>query len=199
MPQDDIAHDAEHVARVYRWCLRLAEEGGADPELVGAAGLVHDLVDIPKDHPDRPLGGERSAEAAADLLPGMGYQRTEVEAIVEAVRTCSWSRGLTPSAAEGRVLQDADRLDAIGVIGLARCFATGQRMCARTRAGAFYDPADPDATARELDDRHYSLDHVATKMRKLPAAMHTATARAEAALRMQALEAAVAALRREIG
>lgn len=194
MPHDDLAHDAEHVRRVYRWCLALAPEAAADPELAGAAGLVHDLVAIPKDHPDRPLGGERSAAAAGGLLGGVGYEATAVQAVVEAVRTCSWSRGLAPTGPLGRVLQDADRLDALGVLGLARMFATAQRM----GGGRLYHPGDPAGTARALDDRHYALDHVARKLRHLVAGLHTSSARAEGARREAAMETAVAELRREI-
>ena len=90
----DLAHDGEHVLRVYRWALRLAPEAGADVELTGAAALVHDLVNIPKEHRDRPLGSELSARASQGLLENAGYTAPECDAIVEAVRTTSWSLSL---------------------------------------------------------------------------------------------------------
>lgn len=196
----DIAHDTAHVLRVYAWAVRLAPELGVDPDLAGATALVHDLEVIPKESPDRALGGERSAAAAVTLLEQAGYGSDEVQQVVEAVRTSSWSRGLAPTIPLGAVLQDADRLDAIGAIGVARTFATAQGMVDRGSPGRLWDPADPFArTGRALDDRRQALDHFARKLLKLAAGMHTPGARAEARLRQEAMEAYLAALARELG
>jgi uncharacterized protein len=89
-PPADLAHDRDHLLRVYRWAVRLAPEAGADPDLCGAAALVHDLVDVPKESVDRALGGERSAAASVPLLVEAGYTADEVAVVVEAVRTSSW-------------------------------------------------------------------------------------------------------------
>ena len=124
----ELAHDQHHVARVYRWALVLAGEAGVDPDLAGATALVHDLDAIPKDSPERSQGGERSARLAATPLSVAGYDGDEIAAVVEAVRTSSWSRGLVATSALGVLLQDADRLDAIGALGIARVFACAQRM-----------------------------------------------------------------------
>ena len=78
----DIAHDRLHVLRVYDWALRLAPEAGASADLTGAAALVHDLVNIPKEHRDRPLGSERSAQASRGLLEASGYAPDEVIDII---------------------------------------------------------------------------------------------------------------------
>ena len=180
----DIAHDSEHVLRVYRWAVRLAPEAEADVELTGAAALVHDLVNIPKEHRDRPLGSEMSALASRGLLEKAGYDTNERSAIVEAVRTTSWSRGLSPTSAMGAVLQDADRLDAIGALGIARTFATAQAMSSRGQNSRFYDPADPMARSdRPLNDRRQPVDHFYAKLLRLAETMHTSTAKAEAAKR----------------
>ncbi|MEL6342844.1 MAG: HD domain-containing protein [Myxococcota bacterium] len=180
----DLAHDAEHVLRVYRWAIRLAADAGVSPDLAGAAALVHDLVNIPKESADRPLGSELSAAAGAEVLPRAGYGSDEVAAVVEAVRTCSWSRGRSPTSALGAVLQDADRLDAIGAVGIARNFACAQAMASRGVSGRFYDPVDPIAQAdRPLDDRRNAADHYRVKLLKLADTMHTPAARAEAAKR----------------
>ena len=180
----DLAHDTEHVLRVYRWAITLAPEASADPDLTGAAALVHDLVQIPKEHRDRPLGSERSAEASRGLLAEAGYTEPEVAQIVEGVRTCSWSRGLAPTGPIGTALQDADRLDAIGAIGIARTFATAQAMASRGQPSRFYDPDDPCAdNGRALDDRRQPVDHFYAKLLKLAQTMHTQTAREEAAKR----------------
>jgi len=195
----DLAHDLDHVLRVYAWAVRLARAAGEDPDLCGAAALVHDLVNIPKESRDRPFGGERSAVARRELLVAAGYAPDEVDACVEAVRTSSWSRGLAPTNPVGRILQDADRLDAIGAVGAARNFACAQVMATRGSPGRFYDPVDPFGEAdRPLDDVRNALDHWPRKLLRLIDGFHTPAARAEAERRHAFLLAFLAELRREL-
>ncbi|MFT5683831.1 MAG: hypothetical protein ACI8RZ_004763 [Myxococcota bacterium] len=180
----DLAHDLDHVFRVYRWAIRLSSEAGVDADLAGAAALVHDLVNVPKESPDRPMGSALSAVAGAEILPQARYTEPEVTQIVAAVATCSWSRGLPPTSPLGAVLQDADRLDAIGAIGIARNFACAQAMAGRGTSGRFYHPDDPlGQTDRPLDDRRNAADHYTLKLLRLAQTMHTPTATAEAARR----------------
>lgn len=200
VPLDEVAHDRWHIERVYRWAVHLAQQHGASPDLAGAAALVHDLVPIPKDHPDRALGGERSAAAAGPLLAAAGYSEAEQATVLDAVATSSWSRGLAPNSLVGGVLQDADRLDAIGAIGAARCFATSQHMAPRGGGRAsLVHPGDPAAVSdRPLDDRLYALDHFRRKLLRLAETMHTATAQREAARRHAALLAIVDAMAADV-
>ena len=199
LPPGELAHDRYHIHRVYTWALRLAPDAGADVDLCGAAALVHDLVPIPKDHPDRALGGERSARAAGPALAEAGYDDAEAARIIDAVRTSSWSRGLAPAGPIGVVLQDADRLDAIGAVGIARCFTCAQHMSRPDQPGRFYHPADPLAeTERPLDDRLQALDHFRAKLLRLSAGMHLPAARAEAEQRHAAMAGFLAALQREL-
>lgn len=195
----DIAHDADHVLRVYANALRLAPAAAVDPDLAGAAALVHDLVQIPKDDALRPFGGERSAAAAGAPLRAAGYTPAETDAIVEAVRTSSWSRGLPPTSPLGALLQDADRLDAIGAIGALRNAATAQAIAARRGSGALAHPTDPTGTSgRPLDDRAHALDHYPLKLYRLRDGFHLPAARAEAERRHARLEALAAAWAEEI-
>ncbi len=189
LPPAELAHDALHLRRVYRWAVRLAPEAGADADLAGATALVHDLHFVPKDSAERATGGERSAAAAPVVLAAAGYDPKECAAIAEAVRTSSWSRGLAPTNPLGVVLQDADRLDAIGAVGLLRTAACGQFMSRADRPGRFYDPQDPlRATDRPLDDRTQAVDHLFAKLLKLSAGMHLPSAQAEARRRHAWLE-----------
>ncbi len=181
LPPGELAHDQHHLARVYDWALRLAPEAGADPDLAGATALVHDLVFVPKDSSARDQGGERSAAAAPTVLAAVGYGPTDIAQIAEAVRTSSWSRGLAPTGPLGVVLQDADRLDALGAIGLLRTAACGQFMSRAERPGRLYHPDDPLAIGdRPLDDRAQVVDHLAAKLLHLAASMHLPSARLEA-------------------
>jgi uncharacterized protein len=180
-PPGELAHDTQHLMRVYRWALRLASEAQVDPDLAGAAALVHDLVFVAKDSDQRARGGELSAAAAPAVLRQVGYDDTAIAAIAEAVRTCSWSRGLSPTSALGALLQDADRIDALGAIGLARLYACAQFMSSPTKLGLLHHGEDPIGTGdRILDDKRHAVDHVRVKLLKLADSMHFPASRAEA-------------------
>ena len=114
--------------------------------------------------------------------------------IAEAVGTHSFSGGARATSLEGAVLQDADRLEALGAIGLARAFATGGSM-----GRSLWDPADPLARNRDLDDKTWSLDHFEKKLFKLAAGMNTRTGRQWAAGREKVLRDFRAALAEELG
>lgn len=198
LPPRELAHDRWHLLRVYHWALKLAPEAGADMDLAGAAALVHDLVFIAKDSPERSAGGERSAQAAMPVLATTGYDADAIAAISEAVRTSSWSRGLAPTGPLGIALQDADRLDAIGAVGLMRTIACAQWMATPER-GRFYDADDPFADAgRTLDDKANAIDHLPAKLLKLTAGMHTPTAKSEAERRHRWLQAFLDELKLEL-
>ncbi len=190
----DGAHDLSHALRVARNAESLAAEEGADVEVCVAAALLHDLVYRPKNHPDsaRTAGlGAAEARAWCRDLPGLA-QRSE--AIAEAIATHSFSGGARATTPEGAVLQDADRLEAIGAIGLARCFATGGAM----RAGLWH-PEDPWAEHRPLDDKRFSLDHFEQKLLGLAARMNTPAGLRHAQSRHRVLVEFLAALRSELG
>ncbi len=200
-PVAELAHDAAHIMRVYRWCLHLAADQGADADLAGAAGLLHDLVCIAKDHPDRAQGGARSASEAGALLSAAGYLDQERDCITSAIACSSWSRGLPPTNPIAAILQDADRLDALGLTGLLRSAACHQDMARRRPAdedGGLWHPTDPlGHSQRPLDDRRWCLDHCLIKLLRLRDGMHCAAAQAEAARRHASLVAALEALEQE--
>ena len=178
---DDLAHDTEHVIRVYRWAVQIAAEESVDPDLAGAAALVHDLINIPKESQDRALASEKSAEYSANILPLANYTDSEIAQIIEAVRTCSWSRGEKATSKLGEVLQDADRLDSIGAIGIMRNMACAQDMRSRGNNGVFYEPVDPFGKERQqLNDKQYAIDHFTVKLLKLAGSMNTEMAKTEA-------------------
>jgi uncharacterized protein len=188
----DASHDLDHLLRVALWTLRC--DPALEPRLAVAAALLHDAVHVPKDHPDRSQASERSAELARDRLAAHGFGPAEVALAAEAIRDHSFSRGAEPASDLGRALQDADRLEALGAIGLARCFATGAAMGA-----TLFDPEDPWAERRPLDDRRHSVDHFFTKLLRLPETMRTPRGRVEAARRAMVLRAYLEALAAELG
>jgi uncharacterized protein len=114
--------------------------------------------------------------------------------IAAAIRDHGFSRGAVPEGPLGDALQDADRLEALGAIGLLRCVSTGVRM-----GGAWFDPDDPWARGRTLDESRYSVDHFFTKLLGLPETMRTGAGRAEAVRRAGFLRAFLGALGDELG
>ena len=188
----DAAHDTGHALRVAEWTVRLG--GDVDPRLAIAAALLHDVVNVPKNHPDRALASERSAEAARSVLGDLGFGAADTTLVADAIRDHSFTRGATPQSALGKALQDADRLEALGVIGTFRCVATGA-----TFGAEFFDADDPWAERRTLDDKRYSVDHFFVKLFKLPATFQTDAGRQEAQRRADVMRKILQELGTEIG
>jgi uncharacterized protein len=179
--------------RVAEWTVRLAGDA-VDERLSIAAALLHDIVNVPKNHPDRARASEKSADAARTLLRQLGFTEVDSELVADAIRDHSFTRGATPSSTLGKALQDADRLEALGVIGAFRCIATG------TTFGAdLFDADDPWARERELDDKRYSVDHFFVKLFKLPSTFQTHGGRAEAERRANVMQAMLDQLGEELG
>lgn len=190
----DAAHDYGHVARVVKAAREICARDGIDPTVPVAAATLHELFSYPKGHPDSPRSGVVCAERARAVLEGEGAPAEIIEPVCRAIREHPFSLGVTPESVEGRVLQDADRLDALGAIGLARMWATCQAM-----GRPLYAPDDPFCAAREPDDKAWGLDHVYKKLLRVPAGLHTAAARALAEDRVAFMRAYLAQLEREIG
>ena len=189
----DGAHDLSHVLRVAGLAAEIAAEEGADVETCVAGALLHDLVYLPKNHPD----SSRTAELAAAQVPDWcGFDpglAAKAAAIAHCVEAHSFSGGIPARTLEAQVVQDADRLEALGAIGIARVFATGGSF-----GGGLWHPDDPWAELRELDDKAWSLDHFPRKLLKLTGAMNTAAGRRRAEQRQQVILGFLAALRTEL-
>lgn len=192
-PGHDPAHDFLHADRVAQMAAALARDESADCSVVRAAGWLHELFNYPKSHPDSSRSGDVCADRALELLDGLGLQPTIAARIADCIRVHAYSKGVVPDSLEARVLQDADRLDALGAIGIARCFATTAAM-----ARPFYAPHDPFCTVRPPDDRAFGLDHFYRKLLGLGATMHTNAGRVLAAERVAFMHAFLAQLGREI-
>lgn len=190
---DDPGHDLEHCLRVAGWTLRCAG-AGADAHEAIAAALLHDIVNVPKNDPRRSQASVLSALEARRILPAYGFDDAAIDRIADAIEDHSYSRGAIPRTELGCALQDADRLEALGALGLFRTISTGTRMGAR-----YFDSADPWAEARELDDLRFSIDHFFTKLLRLHETMRTEVGRAEARRRTEFLERTLEALESELG
>ena len=191
----DGAHDLGHLDRVWKSCRLIAlDEPGADGDVLAVAAYFHDAVNLPKDSPDRAQASRRSADLAVRELAAMGFDDGRLAAVHHAIAAHSFSAGIAPETVEARILQDADRLEALGAIGLARMFLIAGQM-----GGALFDAADPLAMERALDDRRFALDHLEVKLFPVAAAMQTAAGRRMAAERAEWMESFRTRLLHEIG
>lgn len=190
------AHDWSHVARVVANARAIAEgERVGDPcaAVAVTAALLHELYTLPKSHPESSRAGDVCAVHAKELLERSGAPASLAEPVAAAIRDHAFSKGVVPEAAASKILQDADRLDALGAVGLARMWAT----CADMKR-PFYAPEDPFCESRPPDDKEWGLDHVYKKLLQIPARLHTATARALADERARFITTYLEQLRREI-
>ncbi len=190
----DGSHDLAHIQRVWRSAQAIAaEEPGCDTELLFAAVLLHDCVAVEKDSPDRSRASSLAAERARQIMAPLGWPESRLDALAHAIAAHSFSAGIPPRSLEARILQDADRLDAIGAVGIARCFYVAGRM-----GSQLYDSADPAAAHRPLDDRRYALDHFPAKLLKLADGFQTACGSRLAQARTVEMQRFLAAFAAEI-
>lgn len=189
----DAAHDLAHIQRVVAnaWRLNQAETG--EWAIVLPAAWLHDCVNVAKDSPQRPYASRLAADTAVAFLGQIDYPAHWLPAIHHAIAAHSFSAGIAPQTLEAQIVQDADRLDAIGAIGIARCFALGGSM-----GRPLYHPVDPFCQQRPADDALSNLDHFYTKLLTLAATMQTASGRAEAHGRTQFIRQFLAQLQNEL-
>jgi len=193
LPAGDPAHDLAHIRRVVANTRLLAAAEGADLAVVLPAAWLHDCVVVPKDSADRPRASRLAAAAAAGFLRDIGYPAAHIPGIHHAIAAHSFSARISPETLEARVVQDADRLDAIGAIGIARTLMLGTAL-----GTPLYDEAEPLPHTRPADDAHSIIDHFYTKLLRLAEMMQTETGRCEAARRTKVMRLFLAELGREL-
>lgn len=191
--KNDAAHDFHHIMRVYKNAQKLCKKEKANEKLVLTAVLLHDIVSYPKSDPRSKLSSIHSAEKAKKILNKFDFSDEEIKIVCDAIRDHSFSRGKTPKTLEGKILQDADRLDAIGAIGIARVFAVGG-----SEKRSFYNTDDPFCKTRLPDDKVWTLDHFFQKLLKLDSLMNTKSAKIEAKRRTKILKKFLLDLKQEI-
>ncbi len=170
--QDDKSHDIHHLHRVWRNCQRLwsAEGASADLLVLLASAYFHDLVTIPKSDPDRKKASWLSAEKTISILQKnfSSFPSEKLPAIHHAIHAHSFSANISTTSPEAEILQDADRMEALGAMGIARLFYTAGLM-----KSSLYHTSDPEAKNRPLDDNAYAMDHIDAKLLLLPQTMKT--------------------------
>jgi uncharacterized protein len=185
---DSGGHDWRHIERVRNLARVIAREEGADAYICELAALLHDLADA-KIAGDEATGQRR----VRDWLAAHGVEPSVVARVMEIIATMSFAGGNRPpmTTLEGRVVQDADRLDALGAVGIARTFAYGG-----SRGRLMYDPDTPPQTHTSAEAYHASdaptINHFYEKLLLLKERMNTPYARRLAEGRHRFMEAFLA-------
>ncbi len=178
--QADVAHDLAHVRRVVSNAKRLAASEDARMVVVLPAAWQHDCVITAKDSPLQSIASALAARTADDFLRDSGYPAGPIPDVRHAIEAHSFSAQVTPRTREAMVVQNTDRLDALGAVGIARCLMLGGAM-----GRPLYDPAEPFPDARTPDDTANVLDHLYVKLLHISSTMTTAAGRAEVHRRME--------------
>lgn len=189
----DPAHDLIHFKRVVELARRLAQAEKAQMEVVIPAAWFHDYVIVPKSDLGRIRASQASALKAVDFLKAIQYPGTYLKDIAHAIESHSFSAQIEPRTIEACIVQDADRLDALGAIGIARCFAVGTQL-----QRPFYHINDPFCQSREPDDKQYTLDHFYKKLFLIATTMKTKAGQEEAQKRLRFMEDFIRQLKVEI-
>lgn len=185
--ENDTAHDFDHVLRVLALAERIGQAEGADLEIVRAAALLHD---VGGQH--RSCHAWAGAQQAREIL--QGHPPEKVEAVAHAIATHSFREKSIPQTLEAQILYDADKLDAIGAIGVARAYAvsgqTGQRLWGPM-------PADYRGEAQGTPE-HTAVHEFVFKLSRLKDTLFTSTAKAIAEERHRYMVEFFARLEREV-
>lgn len=170
----DVAHDLAHINRVVKVAKQLACEEQADLAVVIPAAYLHDCVSLPKDHVQRHLASTLAGDKAVAFLSSIAYPEKYYDAIHHAIRAHSFSAKIAPESLEAKIVQDADRLDALGAIGIARCMQVSGAL-----NRALYASDDPFCDGRKPDDALYSIDHFYNKLFCIAESLNTPSAQLE--------------------
>ena len=121
-------HHIDHIIRVHKLCLKIAKTEKTNLFILEAAAILHDLGRFLDDKEDK--HEIKSAEKAKEILEGLKIDNETISSICDAIISHRYSKGIIPQTIEGKILQDADKLDALGAIGIARvlCYKPNQTL-----------------------------------------------------------------------
>lgn len=189
----DPSHDILHVKRVVSIAKKIGKQENANLNIVIPAAYLHDCVYISKSDVRRTQASRLSADKAGSLLIEWCYPNEYIPDICHAIAAHSFSAGIATQTLEAQVVQDADRLDAMGAVGIFRCFAMSGLV-----SRPFYSENDPFCMSREPDDQHNTLDHFYKKLLHLNKKLNTISAKTEGERRLQTMRVFLESLKNEI-
>ena len=183
MKKNDPAHDFNHTMRVYNNAKIICKYENANKKLVLCAALLHDIVSYPKNDKRSKTSSLKSSKEAKKILKKLSFPEKEIDIICDAIESHSFSKNKKPNTIEGKILQDADRLDAIGAIGIARTFVVGG-----SENRPIYKNQDPFCKTRKPNDKKWTVDHFFKKLLIVEKKMNTKSAKIEAKRRTKVLK-----------
>jgi uncharacterized protein len=189
----DAAHDIDHIKRVVKTGKEIALVESGDLNIVIPACWLHDCVNVDKSTNQRALGSKLSADKAIEFLKSIDYPSEYYEEIHHAIHSHSFSANIETKTLSAKIVQDADRIDALGALGISRCL-----MYSSMKNVPLYDSSDPFAENRELNDKSSAIDHFYTKLEKLPNTMKTQEGKKIAGKRWEYMVSFINQLKSEI-
>ena len=190
---DDPAHDRLHFKRVVQTAKKLCFLEKAGFEVVVPAAWLHDFVIVPKNSPLRSQASRLAAQGAIEFLKSIQYPKEFFEDIAHAIEGHSFSANIDVKTIEAKIVQDADRLDGLGAIGIARCFATAGLL-----KRPFYSDDDPFCENRQPDDSQFTVDHFFKKLFKTAETLKTKAGIEEGRIRVEVMKNYLSALSSEV-
>lgn len=194
LAEADAGHGLDHVQRVVQNATLIGHQERANAEIVLPAAWLHDCVLVPKNSPDRSRASRMAATAAVEFLHSIQYPAEFIAPIEHCIAAHSFSAGIPCESLEAKVVQDADRLEAIGAIGISRCLMTGGSM-----RQLLYHADQPFPIDRPPQDNVQSIDHFFAKLLGLGKTMQTEHGRAIASQRTAFMISFLRQLANEIG
>lgn len=194
MASADPGHGFDHIKRVVQNAITLGREEQGNPQIILPAAFLHDCVSVPKNDPQRSQASRLAAQAAITHLRSIGYSDSYDDDIVHAIESHSFSANIPCRTIDAKIVQDADRLEALGAIGIARCLMTGGSL-----QQLLYDFSEPFPFNRPPEDRKQSIDHFFAKLLLLPGTMQTESGRKMAWNRTKIMTDYLSSLASEIG
>lgn len=189
------AHNLDHVMRVYNLCMILAMyEENVDLDVLIPAALLHDIARVEEieDKTGKTDHAVLGSELAGDILKNMEYDMKKIEKIKHCILTHRYRTGNEPSIIEAKILFDADKLDAIGAVGVARTFMlsgqSGQRLISNIPIDEYLADNTTDNGRIKDWSKHSALIEYEVKLKKIPNKLYTNKAKEMGKERMKFMD-----------
>ena len=190
---NDAAHQLDHIIRVVKTAQQIGEQENADIHVITAAAFCHDVVCYPKNSELRASSSLHAAQKTKDHLIQLGYKETFCQQVYDAISAHSYSAEIDAKTLEAKIVQDADRIDALGAIGVIRCIQVGASLNSQ-----LYQLDDPFCQNRTPIDKKFTIDHFYQKLLSLPDTMNTKTGKKIAQERVAFMKQFLSQLAKEI-
>ncbi|WP_340820650.1 HD domain-containing protein [Methanolobus sp. WCC4] len=187
-------HDMSHINRVENTCMKIQETEGGDLKVLRLAALLHD-VGIVREHEEGGNHAEYSAEIAREFLGKSGAEAELIDHVASCILTHRFSRGMKAETIEARILQDADRIDALGAVGIFRSLVSMGALRALKQTIGTVKETSMNAYTEDPFDGFY--DYMERKPFRIPERLNTETARVIAEQRLEIMRMYLEELKQE--